>query len=193
MKKIICQNRTLKIFFVFAFVQLFAMGIFAQAPAGNTTPDEKKNAKPEIVAAVAPQVMQIDGDALGKLLKPNGKPLLVNFWATWCGPCVEEFPELVKINSDYKEKLDVKAISLDEVEEINAGVPKFLAKVKSEIPAYLLKTADEDAAIQNVDKSWQGGLPFTILINADGTVAYTKQGILNPKQLREEIDKTLAK
>ncbi|MGI8468422.1 MAG: TlpA family protein disulfide reductase [Pyrinomonadaceae bacterium] len=200
MRKIIYRMETLKTFFsVLALVQILSFAAFAQTakekkPAEKPTQSEVKNAKPETSETVnLPIVTQIDGDALGKLLKPNGKPVLINFWATWCGPCVEEFPELVKINSDYREKLDVKAISLDDLAEINRDVPKFLAKVKSEIPVYLLKTSDEDKAIQSVNKSWQGGLPFTILINADGTVAYTRQGAINPKILRGEIDKILLK
>ena len=184
-------------------IQISALAVFAQTSAEQTSAEKSasdqsqtekiKTTDTKILAEDLPPVTQIDGDALGKLLKPNGKPLLVNFWATWCGPCVEEFPELVKINTDYGEKLDVRAISLDDLAEINRDVPKFLAKVKSKIPAYLLKTPDEDSAIQSVDKNWQGGLPFTILTNADGTIAYTRQGIINPQILRGEIDKTLAK
>ena len=184
------KKRSLFLAFTFILlIQLCSATTFAQTSAEANAPNEKSTAgKTDL-----PQVTQIDGDALSKLLKPNGKPVLVNFWATWCGPCVEEFPELVKINADYKEKLDVKAISLDDLAEINRDVPAFLAKVKSEIPAFLLKTPDEDTTIQSVDKSWQGGLPFTILIGADGKVAYTRQGILNPKTLREEIDKLTVK
>ena len=193
MKKINYKSGGRKTFLIFALVLIISSAAFAQSSAESKTPDEKNKNSETTSQTNLPQVTQIDGDALGKILKPNGKPLLVNFWATWCGPCVEEFPEFVKINSDYKDKLDVKAVSLDDLEEIDREVPKFLVKVKSEIPAYLLKTADEDTAIQNVDKNWQGGLPFTILIKADGTIAYTRQGIINPKTLREEIDKIAGK
>jgi thiol-disulfide isomerase/thioredoxin len=55
---------------------------------------------------------------LKNILKANGKPLLVNFWATWCDPCREEFPDLVKIDADYKNKIDFITVSLDDVEEL---------------------------------------------------------------------------
>jgi thiol-disulfide isomerase/thioredoxin len=84
-------------------------------------------------------VTQIDAKGLKDLLKPNGKPLLINFWATWCASCREEFPDLVKIGTDYKGKIDLITVSLDELSEINGEVPKFLAQMKSESPAYLLK------------------------------------------------------
>jgi len=139
-----------------------------------------------------PKVTQIDAEALKTLLKPNGKPLLINFWATWCVPCREEFPELVKIGADYKDKIDLITISLDELSEINGDVPKFLAEMKAEMPSYLLKTPSEEAAIASVSKDWQGGLPFTILFNANGETIYFKQGKFKTDFLRAEIEKTLA-
>ncbi len=125
------------------------------------------------------------------MLKPNGKPLLINFWATWCDPCREEFPDLIKIGADYKDKIDLITISLDELSEIDNDVPKFLLQMKAETPGYLLKVPDEGAAIAVVSKDWQGGLPFTILFNADGKAVYGKQGKFNTAFLRNEIDKIL--
>ena len=138
-----------------------------------------------------PKVTQIDAEALKNLLKPNGKPLLINFWATWCDPCREEFPDLVKIGADYKDRIDLITISLDDLAEIKGDVPKFLAAMKSDAPAYLLKTPDEGVAIAAVSKDWQGGLPFTILFNTNGDVIYSKQGKFNTEFLRTEIEKVL--
>jgi thiol-disulfide isomerase/thioredoxin len=136
-----------------------------------------------------PKVTQIDAEGLKNLLKPNGKPLLINFWATWCAPCREEFPDLVKIGTDYKGKIDLITVSLDELSEIDGEVPKFLAQMKSEFPAYLLKTPDEGAAIELVSKDWQGALPFTILFNAQGETIYSKQGKFETDVLVAEIEK----
>lgn len=161
---------------VLVFSVFFANPIFSQNTVTNNS---------------ASRVVQIDEIKLKEILKPNGKPLLVNFWATWCEPCREEFPDLVKIDADYKGKIDLITISLDELSEINRDVPKFLAEMKAEMPAYLLKTADADLAITSVSKDWTGGLPFTILYNENGEMAYFKQGKFKTETLRGEIDKIL--
>jgi thiol-disulfide isomerase/thioredoxin len=139
--------------------------------------------------AALPKVTQIDDEGLAKLLKPDSKPRLINFWATWCGPCREEFPDLVKIAADHKDDMEVVTVSLDLPSEIDTEVPKFLAEIGSNSSAYLLKTRDEDAMITAVSKDWQGALPFTILLNAQGETIYTKQGKFNPATLRAEIRK----
>lgn len=162
------------------FVTAFSAQILAQKTDGE---------KASPVAAALPKVTQINEIALKNLIKPNGKPLLINFWATWCDPCREEFPDLVKINEDYKGKLDFITISMDDLAEINRDVPKFLAEMKAEMPAYLLKTANEDAMIPMVSKNWQGGLPFTILFNEKGETVYFRQGKVKINILRAALEK----
>jgi thiol-disulfide isomerase/thioredoxin len=132
--------------------------------------------------------MQIDESGLRDLLKPAGKPRLINFWATWCGPCREEFPDLVKIGADHKDKIELITVTLDEPSEIAGEVPKFLAAMRSDSPAYLLKTNDADAAINLVSKNWQGALPFTILLNSQVETVYSKQGKFDPDVLVDAIE-----
>lgn len=135
------------------------------------------------------KVTQIDEVAIKELLKPKGKPLLVNFWATWCVPCREEFPELVEIDKEFKGKIDFITISLDDLAEINRDVPKFLKEMKAEMPAYLLKSNDENALIGSISKSWQGGLPFTVLYNKEGKIVHTKQGKIISKVVKRKLKK----
>lgn len=141
---------------------------------------------------IAPKVTQIDDIALAKLIKPNVKPLLINFWATWCDPCREEFPELVQIDAKYKGKIDFITISLDDLEDIAVGVPNFLIEMKAEMPAYLLKTKDEGAAIAMIAPDWQGGLPFTVLFDRSGKTTYFRQGKVKIDVVSEAIDKAVA-
>lgn len=167
-----------------------AVSISAQTKAKK--PVIKKTAVAQ--TANLPKVTQVDTLALQNLLKRDGetaKPLLVNFWATWCAPCIEEFPDLVAINNDYQGKIDFITVTLDDLAEINTGVPKFLAKVKATMPTYLLKTTDEDAAILAVAKGWKGGLPFTILFDGKGATIYSRQAKIVPAVLRREIDQVL--
>lgn len=188
-------------FIVFSSVFCLSFSLAAaqiSAQAKSKKPAAKQSSAKKTVpppAADLPKVTQVDEVALLNLLKRDGdnaKPLLVNFWATWCGPCVEEFPDLVKISNDYQGKIDVMAVSLDDLAEINTSVPQFLAKVKATMPSYLLKTADENSAIESISKDWQGGLPFTILYDGKGATVYSKQAKFTPDVLRRQIDTLLS-
>jgi thiol-disulfide isomerase/thioredoxin len=169
---------------------LTASGIQAQAKktAAPKTPPKQK------AVLNLPKVTQIDGVKLAELIKreDGAKPLLVNFWATWCVPCVEEFPDLVRLDNDFRGKVEIITVSLDDLADIDTAVPKFLAEMKAEMPAYLLKTADEQAAISSVSKDWSGALPFTILIGGKGETVYSKQGKFKPDVLRAEIEKIIS-
>lgn len=126
-----------------------------------------------------------------RLLKRDGtRPLLVNFWATWCDPCREEFPDLVKIDSDYRPKgLDFIAISLDDLADLKTEVPKFLRQMNAKMPNYLLSVPDPDPVIRAVDAQWEGSMPATFLYNNKGEVVFKKFGRVETNKLREEIEK----
>ena len=139
------------------------------------------------------KITQIDIAALKQLIKPNGKPRLINFWATWCGPCREEYPDLVKIDEQYRGKIDFLTVSLDDLTDKDTAVPKFLAEMKAQMPAYLLVTNNEDeAAIAAVSKTWNGALPFTILFDPNGGVAYFRQGKVRIDLLKAALGKYVA-
>ena len=187
---------------IFAFAQIYTLEAAAQTRKKTASQTAKKKIPAKTKSVVGntngktsnPKVTQINAVALRNLLKRDGanaKPLLVNFWATWCDPCREEFPELVKINADYKGKIDFIVVSIDDLAEINRDVPKFLIEMKAEMPAYLLKTQDEEAAIASVSKNWQGGMPFTVLFNEKGEIVYSLQGKVEPEILRGAIEKLL--
>jgi thiol-disulfide isomerase/thioredoxin len=142
------------------------------------------------------KVREIDVPALKGLLQSNPKqprPLLVNFWATWCEPCREEFPDLVRIDTDYhKRGLEFITISLDDPSQINENVPQFLKEMNASMPAYLLNTPDPDEAIAVVDKAWFGALPATFLYDARGQIVYKQMGRIKPAELRAAIEKALS-
>jgi thiol-disulfide isomerase/thioredoxin len=140
-----------------------------------------------------PGVTEIDANGLKKLIPqnaPEAKPLLVNFWATWCGPCREEFPDLVKLNAKMQNKgVDFITVSLDDVEDIKTKVPEFLNSMHAQMPAYLLNTAEQEDAIKAIDTDWGGSLPGTFLFNKKGEVVYKKLGQINAAELSAAIDK----
>ncbi|HKY44869.1 MAG TPA: TlpA disulfide reductase family protein [Pyrinomonadaceae bacterium] len=140
-------------------------------------------------------VTSIDLEALkGLLTQPREHPLLINFWATYCDPCREEFPDLVKIDRDYRPRaLEFVTISLDAVEDIKTGVPKFLGSMKATMPAYLLDIPDPQLAIDLIDPRWQGSLPATFLYNEKGEMVYKKIGRVKEEELRAELEKVVKK
>src|SRR5215813_14584249 len=142
-----------------------------------------------------PVVSAIDTEALkGLITQPRERPLLVNFWATFCDPCRDEFPDLVKIDKEYRpQSLDFVTVSLDDMVDIKTEVPKFLDAMKATMPAYLLNVNDPEPAINMVDRRWRGDLPATFLYNEKGEVVYRHIGRVNVAELREAIDKVVKK
>jgi thiol-disulfide isomerase/thioredoxin len=136
-------------------------------------------------------VTKVDSKEMLAAIAPKGRPVLVNFWATWCDPCREEFPDLVRIADEYAGRIDVVTVSLDDPAEIDTAVASFLTEMKASMPSYLLSTNDEDAAITSVSKEWGGALPFTIIYDSAGRMSYQKLGKFRTDVLKAAIDRTL--
>jgi thiol-disulfide isomerase/thioredoxin len=162
-------------------ILLSSISVFAQRRKSRTT-------KPP------PPVVAVDAAGLQALQKrENAKPLLVNYWATWCEPCRDEFPDLVKIDADYRPKgLDFIAVTLDDLADIKTGVPKFLREMHAQMPVYLLNLSDPEPAIKLVDSKWSGALPATFLYNGKGEVVYKSLGRIKVEELRAAIEKVLS-
>jgi len=139
------------------------------------------------------EIRVIDLEGLKKILQRDPKdtrPLLINFWATWCDPCREEFPDLVKLDADYRSKgLNFVAVSLDDITDIKGAVPKFLTEMKATMPVVLLNVSDPEPAIKAVDEKWDGELPATFLYDKDGKVIFRHFGKIKPDELRAVLDK----
>lgn len=159
---------------------------------GITTPAQyRRGKKRQPVISVA----AIDADGLTAVLKrnsPNARPLLVNFWATWCDPCREEFPDLVKIDQQYRSRgLDFTAVSLDDVADIKTSVPRFLREMRVTTPTYLLNVSEPEVAMSKVDSQWSGALPATFLYDAQGKIVYKRLGRIKVDELTAAIEKLL--
>lgn len=168
-----------------------------QKPAKNRQPQKARAAAVNSPVLKTPPVSLINEAGLKRLLArgtgPQDRPLLVNFWATWCDPCREEFPDLVKIDAEYRPKgLDFVAISLDDLAAIKTTVPKFLQEQRAAMPVFLLDVPDPGTIIQLVDPTWQGDLPATFLYDRIGNLAYKQRGPIKPDELRAAIDKLVS-
>ena len=147
--------------------------------------------------AAAFRVTEIKEDGLKSLLEASaggGRALLVNFWATWCAPCRDEFPDLVRIRGRYAPaRLDFVTISLDDISDIELAVPDFLRQMRAtHIPAYLLNAGNPEAAISLFDSTWRGELPATFLYDPQGRLVYKHRGRIKPPELQAAIDRALA-
>jgi len=170
------------------FASFATFAVPAQKQKGRAAAKPKQ---PIVVSPIAP----IDTEALKNILsEQRERPLLINFWATWCDPCRDEFPDLVKIDAEYRPRsVDFITISLDDFSDIKTSVPQFLGSMKANMPAYLLNVPDPEPAIDLVDKGWAGSLPATFLFNAKGEVVYKHFGRVDPNELRAAIDKLVKK
>jgi thiol-disulfide isomerase/thioredoxin len=174
------------ILLVFGIVAPFGGFVFkSSAPAQSRVPRVTPAVKP-----LAP-ARAINAEELQDLLKGDStRPLLVNYWATWCEPCRNEFPDLVKIDGQYRAKgLEFIAVSLDDLKDINTEVPKFLREMRAKMPVYLLNVVDPEPAINSIDPAWGGALPATFLYNSKGEVTYKHFGRVNTAELRAAIEK----
>jgi thiol-disulfide isomerase/thioredoxin len=118
---------------------------------------------------------------------PSEKLRLINVWATWCGPCIIEYPELVNLQRIYGNR-NFEFISLSADKPENADqVLEFLQAKHSPIKNYLFSSNDKYALIEAINPEWNGALPYSILIEPGGKVIYSMQGSVNLLELKKKI------
>lgn len=159
--------------------------------------DNEKWAKADVI------VETIDAAAVAAL-RTNGtkKVRMFNVWATWCGPCVEEFPELVKTSRKFGLRdFEFISISLDDPADLKT-VKKFLDQNGNALPnklkpslkeegrntnCYVFKGANNDELIKALDPEWKGPIPFTLVVGPSGDVVYRVNDEVDGEKLRQTI------
>jgi peroxiredoxin len=130
----------------------------------------------------------LDEAGVAKLAKNDTKKLLlVNVWATWCGPCVAELPEFVAMNRMYRRRpFQLVTICLDDPAKKEEAL-KVLQEKHVAATNYLAAVKDRDKFADLLDKAWPGPLPHTVLIAPGGKILYRKTGSIDPLELRRAI------
>ena len=138
-------------------------------------------------ASPAQEIEKIGVPELEKILaSPDDVLHVVNFWATWCPPCVTELPYFEKLSEEYQGK-DVKfiLISLDFPSQIESRLMPFLKTNKITADVRVMTDLDYNSWIEKVDGSWQGNIPVTLFFNNAGNIKYFHPSEVTEKELRD--------
>ena len=131
-------------------------------------------------------------DELNTYIKENNsKPLVVNFWATWCAPCVKELPYFEKLN---QENTNVKVIlvSLDFEKQVESKLIPFLKKKKIASTYIYLADKDYNSWLPKIDKNWSGSIPATVIFNQDKKI-FVEQDFSNYEELNTFVNQSITK
>lgn len=122
----------------------------------------------------------------------QNRVLLVNFWATWCDPCREESPALVRLHNTYRGRgLSLVAISMDEPESVGE-VEKFLKSQGAQFGSYRRNFRDFGAFIDTINPRWGGGLPASFLYDRNGNLVESWQGATSYEEFEKAVKPLLA-
>lgn len=109
------------------------------------------------------------------LHRTDGKTYVINFWATWCKPCIKELPSFEKLGAKYKEEdVEVLLVSLDFPDQLETGLKAFVDKKKIQSRVILLDDPNANDWIPKVDQSWSGAIPATIIYKNDERSFYER-------------------
>ncbi len=146
----------------------------------------------EKLATEPVRIAKADAEALRALRKnDSGKFRLVNFWATWCAPCVAEFDEFVTVNRMYRHReFEMVTVSVNRPDE-EKSVLEFLTKKQASNRNLLFASAEREPLINAFDPTWQGEVPYTVLINPEGKIIYSEKGSVDFLALKRAVVKAM--
>ena len=122
------------------------------------------------------------------LTKQNDTTYVVNFWATWCKPCVEELPNFEKLHANFKDqKVKVVLVSLDLPKQIESNLIPYIKRKRLQSTVVHLKDPDMNSWINKVDSQWSGAIPATIIYKGDKRKFYEQS--FTYEQLQTELEK----
>lgn len=140
-------------------------------------------------AHAADRITPIDAGTFGAELEARkGRVLLVNFWATWCRPCLDEIPALRALEEEFRAQgFELLAVSLDNVEDFEVVVEPFMEKWFPEFETYISLERDMDSIVSVIDPYWNEVLPTSYVVGRDGSVVERIQGGSTAEEFTEKI------
>ena len=108
------------------------------------------------------------------LKRESSKTYVVNFWATWCAPCVKELPHFEALQENYKEDVEVILVSLDFPHQYETKLKPFIQKHQLQSKIVVLDDPDMNAWIPKVNPDWDGAIPVTIIYNTSKRIFYNR-------------------
>lgn len=137
-------------------------------------------------------VPELDSANLSQLISNrNGRALFINVWATWCEPCIQEFPELVKIFNEYKTRnIDFVSLSVDQPED-DSVVVATVKKFKAGFNVFIAAEKQSEQIINMLNRNWSGEVPATFIYNGSGKREKIILGGRNFDFFKSSIDSVL--
>lgn len=172
----------------------------ASTPAEQPAPVEESvvNQEPELTSEdVESQIVQTAvayitlDEYLQTVSLRHNKPLFVNFWATWCAPCIEEMPHIVELYEKYGKQVDFLVVSCDSFTGTVDTVPGAMKTLKMAFTTRVLKTGDQNKAISSIDADWQGALPTTFVYDVKGKKIKSLVGAQSKEAFEAAIQEAL--
>ncbi|MBI3189877.1 MAG: TlpA family protein disulfide reductase [Ignavibacteriales bacterium] len=118
---------------------------------------------------ILPEVQQVSLHQLQERIKANaGKVTVVNFWASWCTPCKEEMPYLIKLKNNYQDKLELLLVAIDDMTIVDSTIHPFLQTAGVDFLSFIKEEGDDEAFINAVNPEWSGALPATFIYDKNG-------------------------
>lgn len=139
-------------------------------------------------SALPVTIENIDAAGIKDLIgNKSDKLRLINVWASWCGPCVQEFPDFVIIDRIYRSRqFEFVSICADKLSSKD-NVLKFLQKKEASNKNYIFSSDNNTELVESVDPQWSGALPYTLLVEQGGKVIYRNQGPISMVEMRKLI------
>jgi len=143
--------------------------------------------------AQAQQIPAMKIDELVSYTSSKDTLYIINFWATWCAPCVAELPVFNQLKAGYADKpVKVLLVSLDFKEDIPVKLPTFLQRKKMTPEVVWLAETDPNKFIPKVDNNWQGSIPATLIVHPGKGFKKFIEGQVSEKQVKRIADAVLA-